>query len=219
MDEKEKPSDLTERIALPDAVILCGGEGARIRHLLPEGVPKIMADINGRPFLQLLLGHLLKKGFQKFILANRAREYEQIRHWQDGYEPEDSVVVYLNEPDMVGTCGAIRRSQKWIISEPFWIFNGDTLCDVDYGAMRAYHEATNSVITVACDSQFRHVGTFLASKRYVDLILEADGRMDMAEVFTLLGQRHEPVGWFMTGAPFHDIGSPEGLGEFRRLWR
>ena len=46
-----------------------------------------------------------------------------------------------------------------------------------------------------------------------------DGKIDMAEVFALLGKRHELVGWFMMDAPFYDIGSPEGLEKFRGLWR
>ena len=36
--------------------------------------------------------------------------------------------------------------------------------------------------------------------------------------FMHLGQRHEPVGWFMTDAPFYDIGDKEGLETFRAYW-
>lgn len=122
------------------------------------------------------------------------------------------------ETKPLGTAGAIRKATSLIKSEDFLIVNGDTYCDVDYKAMLAYHETTNSTITVACDDQFRYVGTFVASRRFVDLIPRVDGKVDMAEVFTLLGQRHEPVGWFVTDAPFYDIGSEAGLLRFRDYW-
>ena len=202
-----------------DALILCGGKGTRLAGVLPNGLPKCLADINGRPFVEILIEHLRGSGFDKLMFLGGCGwrtldDYLTRKHLGDSRE---NIRLYI-EHRLRGTAGAIKcaRGDR---GEPFFIFNGDTLCDVDYGAMRAYHEATNSTITVACDQQFRHVGTFLASRRFVDLIPGVYGRMDMAEVFTLLGQRHEPVGWFMTGAPFYDIGTPEGLGEFRRLWR
>mgnify|MGYP001565295206 CR=1 FL=1 len=57
-----------------DAVILCGGEGTRIRHLLPKGTPKCMADIDGTPFLELFLASLtIKKKWGKIILCTGYR--------------------------------------------------------------------------------------------------------------------------------------------------
>jgi len=202
-----------------DALILCGGKGTRLAGVLPNGLPKCLADINGRPFAEILIEHLRGSGFDKLLFLSgygwrNLNDYLTRKYLVAGGEN----IRLCIEHKPRGTAGAIN-SAIGDRSEPFFIFNGDTLCDVDYGAMRAYHEATNSVITIACDQQFRHVGTFIASRRFVDLIPEVDGKIDMAEVFALLGKRHELVGWFMMDAPFYDIGSPEGLEKFRGLWR
>ena len=50
------------------AIILAGGLGTRLASVL-EGKPKPMAQINGRPFLELLLDFLGKEGITKAILA------------------------------------------------------------------------------------------------------------------------------------------------------
>ena len=243
-----------------DAVILCGGEGTRIRHLLPEGTPKIMADINGTPFVDILIQHILLSGFERLIFvggygcALLSNHLEKYRDNPNLPSTAKRILLYWQrEPN--GTAGAIEFV-KGNLSEDFFVFNGDTFCDVNYKAMFAYHEATNSTITVACDNQFRHVGTFIASQRFIDFIKPLDSglckncrhgwekhdidgefereclacgdcydyefdpksKVDMAEVFALLGQQHEPVGWFMTDAKYWDIGTPENLEAFRNYW-
>lgn len=40
-----------------DVVVLCGEEGSRIRQIVSDR-PKPMADINGVPFLNILLDYL-----------------------------------------------------------------------------------------------------------------------------------------------------------------
>ena len=198
-----------------DVVILCGGQGTRIRHLLPEGFPKVIADINGIPFIVILMDHLFRYGSNRLILAT-GYGHEVLYLYFMPMLPL-SRIEFSMETKPLGTAGAIRKAASLINTKNFLILNGDTFCDVDYKAMLAYHEMTNSIITVACDAQFQHVGTFIASRRFIDFI-PPDCKIDMAEVFTLLGQKHEPVGWFMTGAPFYDIGSLEGLETFRTYW-
>jgi len=51
-----------------DAVVLCGGLGTRLKKVVSDR-PKPMADINGRPFLELLLGSIAKFGFRRFVLC------------------------------------------------------------------------------------------------------------------------------------------------------
>jgi len=49
------------------AVILCGGLGKRLRPLT-EGLPKPMAPVNGRPYLEYLLKQLSHQGITRFVL-------------------------------------------------------------------------------------------------------------------------------------------------------
>src|SRR5271166_5438180 len=52
----------------PDAILFCGGAGLRLRSVTGD-VPKAMASIAGRPFLELLLRQLRRHGLQRVILA------------------------------------------------------------------------------------------------------------------------------------------------------
>ena len=49
------------------AVILAGGKGTRLGKL-GEKVPKAMVDIHGKPFLELIIEQLKKKGIKKFLV-------------------------------------------------------------------------------------------------------------------------------------------------------
>ena len=44
-----------------EAIILAGGLGTRLRHLIPD-LPKPMAPIRGRPFLEYLLDYWITQG-------------------------------------------------------------------------------------------------------------------------------------------------------------
>ena len=49
-------------------IVLAGGLGTRLRSAVPD-VPKCLAPIAGRPFLEWQLRSLAKRGIDRFILA------------------------------------------------------------------------------------------------------------------------------------------------------
>ena len=51
-----------------EAIILAGGFGTRLRHVVSD-VPKPMAPVCGRPFLQYILDDLINKGVGRAVLA------------------------------------------------------------------------------------------------------------------------------------------------------
>ena len=51
-----------------EAIILAGGLGTRLRQKVPD-LPKPMAPIAGRPFLEILLDLLALKGFTHIVLS------------------------------------------------------------------------------------------------------------------------------------------------------
>ena len=51
-----------------DVVILCGGFGTRLGAEAKDR-PKPMVDINGKPFLDILIGHVVSFGFTRIILC------------------------------------------------------------------------------------------------------------------------------------------------------
>ena len=49
-------------------IILVGGMGTRLQSVVKD-VPKPMADINGKPFLEYLMQNMLNFGTTEFILC------------------------------------------------------------------------------------------------------------------------------------------------------
>ena len=138
---------------LPDAIVLCGGAGLRLRSV-NANAPKSMAGIAGRPFLELLLKQLRRTGFERVILAvgyqsDAIREYFGERAF--GLE-----VVYSNELSPLGTGGAVRNAARLVTSECVLIMNGDSYTDADLRKFVADYLGTGadaSVLVVPIDDR------------------------------------------------------------------
>ncbi len=92
---------------MPDAVILSGGFGLRLRGVIGE-TAKPMAPINGRPFLELLLKQLKRHGFSRVILGV-GYKHETIREYF-GEKACGLELVYSIETFPLGTGGALRQA-------------------------------------------------------------------------------------------------------------
>ena len=67
-----------------EAIILAGGLGTRLKNHVPN-IPKPMAPVNGRPFLDILIKNLSNQGITKVILsvgymAEFIQEYFEATH-------------------------------------------------------------------------------------------------------------------------------------------
>src|SRR5947209_4631928 len=97
----------------PDAVILCGGAGTRLRSVHANS-PKSMAEIAGRPFLELLLKQLHRHGFERVILA-LGYQGDAIRAYF-GERMCGVKIIYSAERLPLGTGGAVRNAAHLISS-------------------------------------------------------------------------------------------------------
>ena len=53
---------------MTSAIILAGGLGKRLRSVVPD-LPKPMAPINGRPFLEYQIRYWINQGINHFVLS------------------------------------------------------------------------------------------------------------------------------------------------------
>jgi NDP-sugar pyrophosphorylase family protein len=97
-----------QNLAELDVVVLCGGKGARLQKIVNDR-PKPMADIGGRPFLDLLIGYLARYGFKRFILCAGYKGNIIKRHYLDPAGKLDISVLCENKP--LGTAGAVKNAQ------------------------------------------------------------------------------------------------------------
>ena len=105
-----------------EAIILAGGYGTRLQSVVAD-VPKPMADINGIPFLEILLKSLNTAGFTKVIIALHFMPEKIINYF--GSKFENIILEYVVEKVKLGTGGAIKNSLKFCNNNHVYVLNGD----------------------------------------------------------------------------------------------
>ncbi|WP_243368744.1 nucleotidyltransferase family protein [Fundidesulfovibrio soli] len=135
---------------LDEAVILAGGLGTRLRSEVAD-LPKVMAPINGRPFLEYQLAHLAKKGFRRVILAVSYLRETVMEHFKSEFA--GLRIDYSVEISPLGTGGGLRQALSQVEGAAAFAFNGDTYFDVDYAGMeRQWLDASGAGVSMALRS-------------------------------------------------------------------
>lgn len=130
-----------------DALILAGGKGTRLSSVISH-VPKPMAPIADRPFMEYLLDYLIDQGVERLILST-GYKHEVIETFF-GASYRGIEVSYVQELEPLGTGGAILRALETVTrGENVIVLNGDTYFPVDLRAMFQHHLHLNSDVTVA----------------------------------------------------------------------
>jgi len=115
-----------------EAVILAGGLGTRLRAVVQD-VPKPMAPIAGRPFLEILLANLSRQGFRRVILSVGYMADSIVDYF--GTHFGNLELQYAIEEEPLGTGGALSEALRHCTSDHAFVFNGDTFLDLEVGAM------------------------------------------------------------------------------------
>jgi len=94
-----------------DVVILCGGKGSRLQQVVNDR-PKPMADINGRPFLDIILDYYYSFGFSKFILCLGYKADFITTYYQNKKNKYE--ILFSAENKVLGTAGALKNAEELI---------------------------------------------------------------------------------------------------------
>ena len=151
-----------------EAIILAGGLGSRLRAVVPD-LPKPMAPINGRPFLEYLLDYWAGQGVSRFVLSVGYKRDIIKEHFGARYKGTE--VDYAVEDQPLGTGGGLLLALKHLRrTGPFLIMNGDTFFEVDLAPMHRYHQEKSAELTVA----LREVE---ANSRYGSVGIDKEGKI------------------------------------------
>lgn len=188
-------------------VILCGGEGIRLRHQL-QYIPKGMVYIDDKP----LLWHVMKRyslfGFNEFILAlgkdgNMIRDYflnynlytnnigftiknSKNIHYFNQSQEEDWNITLVNSGESAHTGARLFRCEKYIDGDEFMLTYSDCLSNVDLGKLIKHHKKTKKVATVT---------GVMPPFRYGEFIIKKDKVIDFHPVSKLIS----PLGYVNGG--------------------
>ncbi|MEI6883976.1 MAG: nucleotidyltransferase family protein [Bacteroidota bacterium] len=119
-----------------EAIILAGGFGTRLQKVVSD-VPKSMALINGRPFLEYLLDYLIGQGIQRAVLSVGYKREIISSHFGNRYRTIE--LDYAIEEEPMGTGGGIRFSFWRINGDRAVVMNGDSIFRMDIPALLHSH--------------------------------------------------------------------------------
>lgn len=150
------------------AVILAGGLGTRLRSAVPD-LPKPMAPLNGRPFLEYQMEHWIGQGVRRFVLSVGYKHELIEQHFGSSYRGAE--IAYAVETAPLGTGGALLLALNEVrASGPWLVLNGDTFFDVDLAGLRNFHDAKQAEITLT-------LSPVAGNTRYTGVEIDRDGRI------------------------------------------
>lgn len=219
------------RLARTTAVVLAGGAGTRLRAAVADR-PKVLAEVNGRPFLALLLDSLAETGIKKVVLCTgymAAAVEASLGDSHDGMQ-----LVYSVEKTPLGTGGALRMALP-LLDSSVLVCNGDSFSGADLDLFAKRHADAGSAASlllswvedagrygvarlsadnrVICFSEkgssgcgLINAGVYLLDKTLIESIPAGKEASLEREVFPRL-IAHGLYGFHLPG-PFLDIGIP-----------
>lgn len=144
-------SSLSDNSALTgiDVAVLAGGLGTRLRSVLGDELPKVLAPVGGRPFLDAMVAWLDGYGARRLVLCLGHLAHKVVAHVQ-GMGHTHLKVETVIEPKPLGTGGALRFASAHLQSDPVLVMNGDSWVDADLSAFVASHRDGNAFMSVLC---------------------------------------------------------------------
>lgn len=134
------------------AFVLCGGLGTRLRAAVAD-VPKVLAPIAGRPFLDVLVGELHRAGLRRLVLlvGHMADQVEAHVRGPLARSHPDLEIELSAEPAPLGTAGALKHAARFVDGTSL-LLNGDTYLELDAAGLLAAHRRSTAPITLAAVS-------------------------------------------------------------------
>ena len=130
------------------AVLLVGGLGTRLRSAVPS-LPKTLASVGDKPFLELLVRQLGSQELRQLVMCTGylAEQIQEV--FQDGSD-FGATIEYSKETIPLGTAGALKLAQRYVQSESeFLVINGDTFLEIDFNEFILSHRKHGSLATMA----------------------------------------------------------------------
>lgn len=129
-----------------EAIILAGGMGTRLKSEIQD-VPKPMAEINGKPFIEYLIRYLKNNGITHVILSVGYKAEIIENHFGNSFD--GIAISYSHETTPLGTGGGVLLAMQQAKTENIVLVNGDTLFDVPLKELAGFHTQNNATVSIA----------------------------------------------------------------------
>ncbi len=128
-------------------VILAGGKGTRLRNVIYD-IPKPMAPVAGKPFLEYLILQLKVHNIRDVIISIGYKG-DAIKAYFGNGEKWDMNIRYSQEDEPLGTGGAVKKAINMFDDELFIVMNGDSYFDTDLSKLLDFHMERHAETTLS----------------------------------------------------------------------
>jgi mannose-1-phosphate guanylyltransferase len=128
------------------AMVLAAGLGTRLRPIT-YAIPKPLVPVLNRPVMEHSVRLLARHGFDEAI-ANLHWFPETIEDYFGDGSAFGIELSYSREQQLLGTAGGVRNVAEFL-GDSFLVVAGDALTDLDFAAMREFHESHDGLVTLA----------------------------------------------------------------------
>ncbi|MGB8028090.1 MAG: nucleotidyltransferase family protein [Terracidiphilus sp.] len=130
------------------ALLLVGGLGTRLRSAVPS-LPKPLASVGKKSFLELLIRQLKHQGICRLIMCTGYLADQVETEFGDG-RALDLAISYSKELEPLGTAGAVKLAQSHLgdVSE-FLVMNGDSFLEIDLRPFIQFHRDRHALVSMA----------------------------------------------------------------------
>jgi D-glycero-alpha-D-manno-heptose 1-phosphate guanylyltransferase len=130
------------------AIILAGGLGTRLSEVVRDR-PKVLAQVNGHPFLDTILDALVNSNMIGRVVLAIGYMAEQIIE-EYGRNREYPFEIHFSiEEKLLGTGGGIKKALSLTTTEQVLVLNGDSYAEVDLNEFVAFHDKIGAAMTMA----------------------------------------------------------------------
>lgn len=128
------------------AVILSGGKGRHLRPYTYE-LPKSLLPIQGKPILYYLIRRMKEAGVREIVMCVGYLG-EKIKEYCGDGSKFGVRITYSEEKKPLGTGGAIRKIKSLVKDDPFLLFHGDILFELNLSDLVNFHQQQDTITTV-----------------------------------------------------------------------
>jgi D-glycero-alpha-D-manno-heptose 1-phosphate guanylyltransferase len=150
-----------------DVILLAGGFGTRLQQVVAD-VPKPMADINGKPFLEHLLKYITTYPVHSIVLSVGYKAEVVQNYFGNQFSAHE--IKYAIEKTPLGTGGAIALAMQQTNTDNVLVANADSFFKIDLAEMLRRHIAANADVSIA----LREVND---ASRYGTVLFDSENRI------------------------------------------
>ena len=137
-----RPKDI--QIAVK-AVLLVGGMGTRLRPLTYR-LPKPLVPVLGKPLMMHVIDKLPKEVDELIVPVSYKKEMME-EYITKNHPPKK--VTLVDEPEALGTGGAVKNVEKMLDSGTFLVINGDSIWSLDIAKFIEFHRRKKAFVTIS----------------------------------------------------------------------